>query len=186
MNAAVSASPDAPSDPAPSRGSAWVCSDPRSAPDLAQARALASEGVTSADVTLFGPSAEIHAFHTRDRASFAAQLRGARALVQAGVSVGLTIPVTRANVRHLAELVDVAASVGATSVRFERAASADAPNPSVVADQLDVARRRAARLRIRANCDVDAVSTARSRAPHSPELRPLTRPGSTAPSQTQR
>lgn len=148
MSHAVTAPGAHSSDSARSVGATWVCLDARSAPTAERARTLAAEGFTSADVTLYGPSAEVHGFHTREPGSFAAQVRGAQALVRAGLEVGFTVPVTRANVRHLTELVDVAASLGARAIRF--APSGDAPNSSIAVDHVDAALRRAARLRLRA------------------------------------
>ncbi len=194
MTAAVS-SPAAPSrshHQPPGGSKTWVCDGPGSTPDVEQARALARAGVTAAEVTLYGPTAEIHAFHTRDRSSFAGQLRGARALVEARIPVGLTIPVTRANVRHLTELVDVAVSVGATALRFTRDASSPSPSPPILTDHLDAALRRAARLHLRAvvhepTADDPIFGGSVATGPHSlPNLRSSARSPSTPLSQPQR
>lgn len=128
----------------------FVCADASSSPDGARAVELRQLGFASADVTLFGPTPELHAFHTRARSSFSEVVRGARHLVQAGLRVGITVPVTRANVRHLSEIVDVAATLGAVAVRFSRAPGGmSEPNPAIAADQIEAAQRRAARLRLR-------------------------------------
>ncbi|MCC6645282.1 MAG: hypothetical protein IT374_06915 [Polyangiaceae bacterium] len=60
------------------------------------------------------------------------------------------MPVTRANVRHLSEMVDVASALGAEAIRFEPADADRAPSAAITADHLDAAVRHAARLRIRA------------------------------------
>jgi MoaA/NifB/PqqE/SkfB family radical SAM enzyme len=81
-------------------------------------RGLAASGVTAVDVSLHGPTAIIHEFHTRTEGSFAQALTGIGVARAAGLRVGVTCVLTRSNFRHAPELARIAAARGAQALHL--------------------------------------------------------------------
>jgi hypothetical protein len=72
---------------------------------------LREAGLDGLDVSLHGPRADVHEYHTRVPGSFAQTLSGLRSAAAAGIDVGVTCVVTRSNHRHLAEMVRLLSSI---------------------------------------------------------------------------
>ncbi len=112
------------------------------------AEALREAGVCRLDVSLQGPSAASHDFHTQCPGSFRETVAGLRRARAAGLGVAVTTLVTRSNYRHLAELVQVAHVLGASALRLLPVAApfvpGHTPNPALVAPYLRRAERAAA------------------------------------------
>ncbi|MCS6899988.1 MAG: radical SAM protein, partial [Myxococcales bacterium] len=81
-------------------------------------RGLAASGVTAVDISLHGPTALIHEFHTRTEGSFAQSLTGIGVARAAGLRVGVTCVLTRSNFRHAPELVRLVAARGAQALHL--------------------------------------------------------------------
>lgn len=118
---------------------------------------LASRGLTDAVVAVHAPSAPIHDWLTREQGSFRQAVAGVRAAAAAGVGVRLATVLVRSNVPLLPELPALAASLGASGVRFlvareEGEASLEAralvPRLSMVAEAAATALDRAVSLRL--------------------------------------
>jgi MoaA/NifB/PqqE/SkfB family radical SAM enzyme len=84
-------------------------------------RGLAASGVTAVDVSLHGPTALIHEFHTKTEGSFAQALTGIGVARAAGLRVGVTCVLTRSNFRHAPELARIAAARGAQALHLAAA-----------------------------------------------------------------
>ncbi len=82
------------------------------------AAALRESGVDRVDVSIHGSTAPMHDYHTRCPGSFGETVRGIRRAKSARLGVAMTTVVTRSNFRHLAEIVRVAHTLGATRARF--------------------------------------------------------------------
>jgi MoaA/NifB/PqqE/SkfB family radical SAM enzyme len=107
------------------------------------------------DVSLQGSTAAMHDWHTSTPESFGQTVRGLRHAHAEGIPTGVTVVVTRANYRHLVEIVRVARATGASAIHFaelEPFGSAAArrsllePHRAMVAPHLDRARAEALRL----------------------------------------
>jgi len=81
-------------------------------------RTLRDAGLSAVEISLTGPRADVHDYHTRVADSFRQTLAGLRESRRAGLPVGLTFVVTRSNYRHLAETVTIAARIGVQAVHF--------------------------------------------------------------------
>lgn len=122
------------------------------------AQALRAAGLDAVDVSLHGSTAAMHDHHTQRPGSFDETLAGARAAHAAGIEVGVTTVVTRSNQRHLSEIVELAAKLGAASIHFVGVApfgraleNADTlvPTAELVAPHLQRAKETASRLTLR-------------------------------------
>jgi MoaA/NifB/PqqE/SkfB family radical SAM enzyme len=82
------------------------------------AEMLAAAGVTRLDVSLHGSTAPMHDFHSGVAGSFEETTGGLRHACDADLATGVTTVVTRSNFRHLAEIVQLAASLGAQACHF--------------------------------------------------------------------
>ncbi len=76
------------------------------------ASALAAAGLTHVDVSLHGPDAAVHEFHTTVPGSFAQTISGLRRAREAGVNTAVTTVLTRSNVHRVAALADVVTALG--------------------------------------------------------------------------
>lgn len=70
------------------------------------------------DVSLHGSSAAMHDYHTATPGSFAQTARGIQNARARGLSVGVTVVVTRSNDRHLAEIVRLVRALGADALHL--------------------------------------------------------------------
>lgn len=84
----------------------------------AYAATLARAGAHALDVSLHGPSAEVHDHHTRVPGSFEQTLAGIAAARGRGLEVGVSVVITRSNFRNLAQLVRRAVGQGVTRLRL--------------------------------------------------------------------
>jgi MoaA/NifB/PqqE/SkfB family radical SAM enzyme len=84
-------------------------------------RALAAAGLTGVDLSLHGPAAPIHEYHTRVPGSFEQTLAGARRVAALGLVVGVTTVATRSNYRHLLEMAALASDLGAVALHVAMA-----------------------------------------------------------------
>lgn len=89
-------------------------------------RELITAGVTAFDVSLQGSTAPMHDYHTSVPGSFAQTARGIRNASQARLPVIVSTVVTRSNLRHLAEIVELARAIGARAVRLRKVERAGA------------------------------------------------------------
>ena len=96
----------------------------------AYAHELATTGVTAVEISMAGPRADVHDYHTRVPGSFRQTVRGARSAASAGMRVSSTLVLTRSNFRHLSEQVTLAAQLGARALLLAVAA----PRGSAYAD----------------------------------------------------
>jgi MoaA/NifB/PqqE/SkfB family radical SAM enzyme len=125
----------------------------------AYARELAAASrLVRLDVALQGSTPAMHDWHTGTPESFAQTVRGLRHAQAEGIRAGVTTVVTRANYRHLGEIVRVARAAGASAVHFapveaegraEGRRSLLVPAAAMVAPHLDRASAEAARLGLR-------------------------------------
>lgn len=83
------------------------------------ARRLATESVQSVQITINGPTPQVHREHV-GRDSFEQALAGARALVAARVSVTGCIVVTRRNAEHVAAIIELWQNLGVDRVALSR------------------------------------------------------------------
>ncbi len=90
------------------------------------AETLAAAGVTLVDVALHGPAAPLHDYLTGVPGGFRQAVAGLRRARAAGLGVGVTALLSRANYRHAAEIVRLAHAVGVHSARL-LAMTHDAP-----------------------------------------------------------
>ncbi|MFW5878767.1 MAG: radical SAM protein [Myxococcota bacterium] len=98
-------------------------------------RSLLKAGLSGLDVSLHGPTRQIHDYHTRAPGSFDQTVAALRAAAITDLHTGVTTVVTRSNYRHLSELLRLLACIGITSlqIRMARAAGrAAALLPSVL------------------------------------------------------
>jgi MoaA/NifB/PqqE/SkfB family radical SAM enzyme len=86
--------------------------------DASYVARLKAAGVTRLDVSLHGATAPMHDFHTAMPGSFEESTLGIRTASAGGLGVGVTTVVTRANFRHLQEIVRLAAALGARAVHL--------------------------------------------------------------------
>lgn len=85
---------------------------------VAYTQGLAAAGVSAVDISLHGPTAAIHDYHTSTPGSFVQTLAGLGAARGAGLRVGVTSVITRSNYRHLVEFVRLVAMRGAQAVHL--------------------------------------------------------------------
>lgn len=83
---------------------------------------LADAGVDALDISLHGPNAVVHDYHTAVAGSFSQTLTGMAHARDAGIAVGTTTVITRSNFRHLSEIVRIAHAQGVRAVHFTYAA----------------------------------------------------------------
>ncbi len=109
------------------------------------------------DVSLQGSSREMHEHATRAPGSFAQTVLGLRHARGASIAAAVTTVITRANYRHLADIVRLAHASGASAIRFvpvedvrPSAASGPplAPPEAMMAPRLAAARDVARELKI--------------------------------------
>jgi len=84
----------------------------------AYVNALRRAGLRQVEISMAGPRADIHEYHTRAPESFRQSVAGVTGARRAGLTVGLTYVVTRSSFRHLAEMVDQAALLGVQAVHL--------------------------------------------------------------------
>jgi len=82
------------------------------------AEALRRSGVDRLDVSLHGSTAAMHDYHSGVPGSFAETVRGLRRAKAAGLEFSVSTVVTRSNYRHLADVVRVAHTLGASRARL--------------------------------------------------------------------
>jgi len=82
------------------------------------ARLAATSRALRLDVSLPGSTAPMHDWHTAVAGSFSQTIAGMRSARAVGIPFGVTIVATRANYRHLSEIVRVAHAVGAAAVHL--------------------------------------------------------------------
>lgn len=75
------------------------------------AEALARSGLQALDISLHGPRADIHDYHTGVSGSWGQTVRGIGVVRDLNMQVGITTVVTRSNFRHLEEQVDMVAEL---------------------------------------------------------------------------
>lgn len=88
---------------------------------------LAAAGVAALDVSLHGSTEAMHDYHSGVAGSFRQTIAGLGRARAARLAFGITTVVTRSNVRHLAQIANVAHTLGARAVHFaalEQAGSA--------------------------------------------------------------
>lgn len=83
-------------------------------------RELITAGASAFDVSLQGSSAPMHDYHTSVPGSFAQTASGIRNASAATIPVIVSSVVTRSNLRHLGEIVELAHALGARAVRLRR------------------------------------------------------------------
>lgn len=93
-------------------------------------RELISAGVTGFDVSLQGPTTPMHDYHTCVPGSFGQTARGIRNATHARLPVIVSTVVTRSNMRHLADIVELAHALGACGVRLRKVERAGAGSES--------------------------------------------------------
>ncbi len=86
----------------------------------ALATRLATYAPLSVQVTLDGPSAEVHDAHVGGAGHFERTLRGIRALRGAGIPVVGCVVVTRKNARLVGDILALFASLGVSRISFSR------------------------------------------------------------------
>ncbi len=79
---------------------------------------LAEAGASAVDVSLHGPTAQIHDHHTQTPGSFQQTVAGIGAARAAGLEVGISAVITRSNFRHLSQLVRRCVRLGVTRLRL--------------------------------------------------------------------
>ena len=123
---------------------------------------LRAQGLTDVIVAIHADSAAVHDWLSREKGSWRQATAGARAAAAAGLGVRLATVVVRSNVTLLPAMPGLAASLGATGLRFivareEGAAVAEAralvPRLSIVAEAVAVALDRAVGLRLDAEVE---------------------------------
>lgn len=70
------------------------------------------------EVSLYGSTAAMHDYHTQTTDSFRQTVLGIRNARDEGISVGVTVVVTRSNYRHLAEVVHLVRSLKGRAIQF--------------------------------------------------------------------
>jgi MoaA/NifB/PqqE/SkfB family radical SAM enzyme len=124
--------------------------------------------VVRLDVSLQGSTPVMHDWHTGAPGSFAQTMLGLRHAHGEGIPTGITVVVTRANYRHLGEIVRLARTSGASAIQialapvqpFGRALGQKSllvPAPEMVAPHLQRASAEAARLKLRVQVGDRAV-----------------------------
>ena len=88
----------------------------------AYARELAALGVTGVEISMAGPRADIHDYHTRVPGSFRQTMRGILSARSAGLRVSSVLVITRSNFRHLTEHVALAGQQGVHALLLSVAA----------------------------------------------------------------
>jgi len=85
----------------------------------AYARAMReSSSALSLDVSLHGSTEAMHEYHTETPGSFKQTVLGIRNARAEGIEIGVTTVVTRSNYRHLADIAQIVAGLGARAVHF--------------------------------------------------------------------
>ena len=114
------------------------------------------------DVSLQGSSAAMHDYHTATPGSFAQTARGIQNARARGLSVGVTVVVTRSNYRHLAEIVRLVRALGADALHLATLAPIGSartsllrlqPNEALVRALIDAAVSEGARRGVRVIVD---------------------------------
>lgn len=82
------------------------------------ARGLAAAGATAVDVSLHGSTAAMHDFHTQAAGSFAQTVTALGVARAAGLTVGVSVALTRSNFRHASEIARVAVTRGARALQL--------------------------------------------------------------------
>jgi len=72
----------------------------------------------SLDLSLHGSTEAMHDWHTQTPQSFKQAVLGARNARAEGIEFGVTTVITRSNHRHLVDIVEVAAGLGALAIHF--------------------------------------------------------------------
>lgn len=83
-------------------------------------RELISAGVSAFDISLQGSTAPMHDYHTSVPGSFAQTARGIRNACHSRLPVIVSTVVTRSNLRHLAEIAELAHALGARALRLRK------------------------------------------------------------------
>jgi len=78
---------------------------------------LVTAGLTHVDVSLHGPTAPVHEFHTTVEGSFQQTVAGVRRARAAGLETAITTVVTRSNVHLMSTLAGVVTALGVTQWR---------------------------------------------------------------------
>ncbi len=80
--------------------------------DRTRVEALAQAGLSSAQVSIEGPSAPIHDKITKKQGGFEAALRGMRLLTEAGIPVHTNTTISRSNIGHALDIVALVKRLG--------------------------------------------------------------------------
>lgn len=91
---------------------------------------LAAAGLTSAQVSLEGPSAEVHEGLTQRKGSFAKTIRGITNLRDAGLHIHTNTTICEENADHLAGIIDLAKSLELPHVSMNHIIPTGTPNLS--------------------------------------------------------
>ncbi len=91
---------------------------------------LVAAGVTHVDVSLHGPSARVHDYHTQTPGSFAQTAKGLMNLGRRPLVVGVTTVVTRSNFRHLTGIAALLAHLRQAAAGRGEAPSTSGTGPS--------------------------------------------------------
>lgn len=114
---------------------------------------LLSAGMNFFEVSLFGPTAELHDMLSADAGAFDQTLLGLEGIVAASAAHMVTVPILRANLEHLEATVERLARMGVAQVQFgfTRPVRVDGEYPSDLLVRLDEAgpKVRAATARAR-------------------------------------
>ncbi len=82
---------------------------------------LRDAGLDALEISLHGSSAAMHDYHTRAPGSWLQTISGLKNVRESNIAVGVTVVVTRSNFRHLSDIARLAASLGASAIRFQGA-----------------------------------------------------------------
>lgn len=118
---------------------------------VSYARGLAKGGASGVDISLHGPTAAIHDYHTQTAGSFVQTLTGIGVARGAGLRVGVTSVLTRSNYRHVVDLVRLVAARGAQAIHLpvvKELPGGPAISPSLVPSREMVAPYLAEALRV--------------------------------------
>jgi wyosine [tRNA(Phe)-imidazoG37] synthetase (radical SAM superfamily) len=104
---------------------------------------LDAAGVTALDVSLHGPTPEVHDYHTGVPGSFLQTVKGIRNAVSRDVPTGVTTVVTRSNFRHLPAIAELLKRLGVLAWHLTAATAygAAASDPTAVTPRLGMIAR---------------------------------------------